>query len=261
MKIQLPDKFDLTRPEHYILIVEVHPGQFSFFLYNPEDDFSYFYQRIPESEQPDAFVHFQNVFFDNEFFALPFKKVYLINYTPIFTYVPTPLFKEEDKKEYLKFHFIGHPGKILCQNLQKPAVSILHGMPEEIYDFFHRSFVDIQIMHHTAPLIRYFRNKIQLENWNRLIINRQGKYLDILCFSRSDFLLGNHFVCQQPADALSYILFVWQQMQFDQLKDFIYIMGDKADLLRQLQVYIQNIIPVDLTTGIPFEITALTLCE
>jgi hypothetical protein len=116
-------------------------------------------------------------------------------------------------------------------------------------------------MHHTAPLIRYFRNKIRLENWNRLIVNKQGKHLDILCFSHSDFLLGNHFICLQPADALCYILFVWQQMQFNQLKDFIYIMGDKADLLRQLQIYVQNIIPVDLTPGIPFEITALTLCE
>ncbi|MCL1937688.1 MAG: DUF3822 family protein [Candidatus Azobacteroides sp.] len=260
MKIQLPDKFDLNHPERYFLIIEVHPIQFCFLLYDPQDDFSFFY-RIPENEQPNAFARFQNVFFDNEFFTLPFKKVYIINYTPIFTYVPTPLFEEKDKKEYMKFHFIGQPGKILCQNLQKPPVSILHGMPEEIYDFFHRSFEHIHIVHHTAPLIRYFRNKIQLENWNRMIVNKQGKYLDILCFSHADFLLGNHFICLQPADALCYTLFVWRQMQFNQLKDFIYVMGDKTDLIRQLQIYIQNIIPVDLTPDIPFEMTALTLCE
>ncbi|MDR0863815.1 MAG: DUF3822 family protein [Candidatus Symbiothrix sp.] len=257
MEIQIPKNIHLNRPERYILTIEVHPEQFSFSLCNPGEEKESFYYRIPREAQSDAFSCFRDVFFENEFFTIPFKKVFIINYTPVFTYIPSILFEEKDKNEYMDFLFTSPTGKILSQTLSKPEITILHEMPEEVYEFFQRTFVDSQIVHPTAPLITYFQDKEEKINSNRLIINRQGKEADILCFSGETLLLCNHFTCPQIVDAVYYSLFIWKQLKFDQLKDFIYIVGNDTELAEQLGVYVHNIIPVEVS----FQMTTQALCE
>ena len=274
MKIQLPENIDLAHPERYILTIRIHSEQFLFSLYNPVDDASYFYFPIEKEKQSSAFSSFQDVFFDNEFFSLPFRKTYIINYTSTFTYVPSFIFEKKDRKEYLKFLFKDKPNKILYHELQTPEITILHDIQYGIYEFFQRSFVDGQIIHHTAPLIAYFRDKTPTVNRNKVVVNLQNKEMDVLCFSHNNFLLGNHFNCQQIENAVYYILFIWKQMKFDQLRDFVYITGDvnsKRKLMEQLREYLHNIIPVNITPEahfsqidtrmIPFEIACLSLCE
>ena len=274
MKIQLPENIDLSHPERYILTIRVHLEQFSFSLYNPIDDASYFYLPIEKEKQSSAFVSFQDAFFDNEFFSLPFRKTYIINYTSVFTYVPTLIFEEKDLKEYLKFLFKDKPEKILHHTLQSPELTILHDIRHGIYEFIQRSFVNGQIIHHTAPLIAYFRDKTPTVNRNKIVVNLRDKGMDILCFSHNNLLLGNHFNCQQIEGAVYYILFIWKQLKFDQLRDFIYITGDvmsKKKLMELLREYLHNIIPVNITPEahfsqidtrmIPFEIACLSLCE
>jgi hypothetical protein len=241
MKIQIPDTIDLSLSEQYILTIEVYPEQFSFSLFHPAGDSAGFTYRIPGNTPADTFARFRDIFFDNEFFAFSFRKTVIINHTPVFTYVPSLIFDEKDKKEYMNFLFLDDAGKILCQTIQKPDITILHRLPDEIYEFFQRSFPDAPIIHHTAPLIRYFQEKEPPINGNQMIVNKKDKGMDILCFSRNEFLLGNHFNCPQPDDALYYILFVWKHLKFNQLKDSVYITGNEPDLTEQLKIYVQNI--------------------
>jgi hypothetical protein len=261
MKIQITENIDLNCSEQYVLAIEVHPEQFSFFLYNPVKNSDYFYHCISNDKESDVFSHFQNIFFDNDFFTLPFKKVFVINYTQIFTFVPALLYEEKDKEEYLKFLFTENAGKILHQTIQNPEMVIVHGMPEKRYNFFQRSFADGRIIHYTAPLIAYFQEKGQSVNGNRMIINKRKEGIDIFCFSRDNFLLGNHFACSQLSDAVYYALFVWRQLKFNQLKDFIYILEDKGDLRERLEDYVRNVVPVKRQEAIPFEIPALSLWD
>jgi hypothetical protein len=274
MKIQIPENIDLRHSERYILTIRIHPERFSFSLYNPIDDSSYFYYPIEKDKQSSAFSSFQDDFFDNEFFSLPYRKVNIINYTDVFTYIPALIFEEKDKATYMKFLFTENENKILHHEIKNQGITILHEMKEEIYEFFQRSFVNGQIIHHTASLIAYFWDKTPTVNRNKLIVNLQDNGLDILCFSHEHFLLGNHFDCRQIEDAVYYILFVWKQLKFDQLKDFAYITGDvasKKDLMEQLKAYIYNIIPINIipeahfsqidTQIIPFEMACLSLCE
>jgi hypothetical protein len=261
MKIQLPKNINLNCSEQYVLAIEVHPELCSFFLYNPAENSDCFYYRISNDKKPDAFSCFQNVFFDNDFFTLPFKKVFVINYTQAFTFVPALLFEEKDKEEYIKFSFTENTGKVLHQAIQKPDMVVVHEMPDNKYDFFQRSFVNGRIIHYTVPLIAYFQKKGQLVNGNRMIINKREEGIDIFCFSRDNFLLGNHFICSQLPDAVYYVLFIWRQLKFNQLKDFIYIFEDKNDLKEQLKDYVRNVVPIEKQEATPFKITALSSCE
>jgi hypothetical protein len=248
MKIQIPENIDLSRPEQYILTIEPHPERFAFSLCNPLKEGDYFYSLFSDNLQSGAFNSFKDVFFDNDFFTLPFRKVFVINHSPVYTYIPTLLFEEKDKKEYMQFLFSENTGKVLCQTVQKPELTILHEMPEEEHAFFRRIFVGCQIIHHTIPLLSYFQDIDEgFVDVNRMIIHKRGGEMDILCFLNDNLLLCNHFNCKQPDEAVYYSLFIWKQLKFDQLRDFVYIVGDEPDLEELLGNYVRNVIPVEIT--------------
>jgi hypothetical protein len=274
MKIKLPDNINLTQPERYILTIYIHPDKFSFSLYNPVEDSSYFYREISGEKQTDAFSNLKNTFFENEFFSYAFRKIRIINHTPVFTYIPSIIYEEKHKKDYMKFLFSKNTERTLSHSLSTAGITILHCLPETVYDFFVRSFFNPEFIHHTAPTIAYFRDRSNRVNAKQMIVNKNGQEMDIFCFERGTLLLGNHFTSNHAQDAVYYILFVWKQLAFDQLKDYLHIVGDvtsKKELLEQLKSYIHNVLPINIvpeahfaqidTRDIPFELAALTLCE
>jgi hypothetical protein len=274
MKIELPENIDLTHPDRYTLTFCICRDQFSFSLYNPMDDGSCFYKELDENKQADAFSGFKDTFFENDFFLLPFRKVRILNNTAVFTYIPDIMYQDKHKKDYLDFLFSEVKGKILSQSLPTTGITILHLLHEEIYNFFVRIYTNPEFIHHSAPLIAYFRELSNPVNAKQMIVNRNGNGIDIFCFSQGALLQGNHFPCNQIQDAIYYILFVWKQLQFDQKKDFLHLAGNsdsKKELSESLKPHIHNILPVNIVPethfdqaemqNIPFELAALSLCE
>jgi len=110
-------------------------------------------------------------------------------------------------------------------------------------------------------------------NNRHIVVNLQEKGIDIFCFSEKTFLFGNYFQCNGLSEALYYILFTWKQLQFNQLDDYLHIVGDaifKEELIENLALYIQQIYPLTIppanhlegveTDRIPFELAAISLC-
>ncbi len=273
--IIFPENFDLTHPERCILTIEVSSKDYSFSIYNPIEDGSYFHDEIDRTNHPDAFAAFKDCFYENDFFSLTYRKVFLINRTPAFTFVPTVVFNEKDKEDYFKINFTEIHGKILLQPVQRAGLTILHTIPEDVYDFFSRSFTDVRFVHHLSPLLVYFQDKSRFGNTHKLILNLQSDVLDILCYSSSgEFLFANSFQYKHMNEAVYYILFIWKQFNFNQQKDFIHVAGNssrKQELMELLQKYIHHVVPVNIaaaghfagidTRWIPFEYLSLTLCE
>ena len=274
MEIQFPEIIDINHPERLIFTLKAASDQFSFSLYDPVVDGSFFYCEVPTERDTDAFSSFKQFFFDNPFLASSFRKVYIINAYPEFTFVPELLYKEEDVESLFEFNISHSIGKILSQKLRQPSVVTLHKMPEEVYQFLNRSFSNAKFVHHLSPLMVYFQDKNKTTNASQFIVNLNDKQLDILCFSEGNFLLGNSFQISQMQDAVYYILFAWKQLKLDQIRDYIYIAGDKQQkmaLMKEIQAYIHNIIPVNIppmahfsgveTQNIPIVFLSLTLCE
>ncbi|GHV58395.1 hypothetical protein FACS1894182_10500 [Bacteroidia bacterium] len=245
MEIQLPEHIDLSRSEQYVLILEVHPEQFAFSLHHPDNETEAFYYLFPVHRTLDACSQFQEAFFNHVFFTYPFRKILIVNHTPVFTYVPNLLFEEKDKAAYIQFLFPAAGGKILHQTLMTPAMTIIHTLPEDIYRFFQRSFPEAVIVHHTAAPIAWCQEKGQIIDANRMILFRQPHGIDILCFSRQQLLLSNYFHCDSTDDAVYYALYIYKQLKFNQLKDYIYLMEAEKGLQERLSKYIQNVVPCE----------------
>ena len=260
--MKLSEKFDLSSTEKYVLVFEISNEMCSFLIYNPDEKGSFFYQEIENKTGKDIFSCFEDFYYENEFLAASYHKTFVINHTAGFTFVPINVFDEKKKDEFFRFNFLSNKDKVLVQTLKEPEIIILHSIPEKVFDFFNRTFVNSHFLHHVSPLISYFAERTRIGNVNRLIVNIQNNGLDVLYFALSgEFVFANHFKYNHLNDAVYYIFFIWKQFRLNQLKDFIYIAGNssqKPDLIKLLQKYVQNVFPVDVTS---FELLSLTLCE
>ncbi|MCL1934302.1 MAG: DUF3822 family protein [Candidatus Azobacteroides sp.] len=274
MRTILPEDRNIKHPDRTILTIYTGAEYFSFSLYDPEETGSYFYKELIGENHFDAFSVFKEAFFKRDFFSLPFRKVWIMNHTPNFTFVPGSIYKDQYREDFIRFLFSDQQGIILNRSLSSAGITILHQLPETVYQFMLHSFTEPEFIHYSAPVITYFLKTSKKVNARQMIVNLHEKGLDIFCFSKETFLLGNYFPCKGLSEALYYILFTWKQLQMDQLDDCLLITGNiafKEELIGKLALYVQQIrfptIPPEIyfegveTDRIPFELATLSLCE
>jgi hypothetical protein len=268
------DDPNIAHPERSILTIYVRSESFSFSLYNPEESGSYFYRELTGESQPDSFSVFKEVFFGNDFFSLPFRKVWIMNHTPRFTFIPNSIYKEKYRENFMHFLFSNQQGITLNHSVSSAGITILHQFSEEVYNFMLRSFSKPEFIHYSAPFITHFLEESKKMDNRRMIVNLQKAGVDIFCFAENIFLFGNYFPCNNLQEALYYILFTWKQLHLDQRNDCLYVEGNavfKDELISKLTLYIQQIqnisIPLKIyfegidINRIPVELATLSLCE
>ncbi|MDR0427107.1 MAG: DUF3822 family protein [Dysgonamonadaceae bacterium] len=269
MKITIPETIDLQKTENYILTVAVYPNRFSFSFFDCEKGtFCFFFQT---EELPDnaVFSVFKEVLFANDFLSLSYKKVYIINGSYTFTYIPESLFEEKDTRTYLNFLFKDNSGKILSEREDAFEFVIVHAIQEDIYEFLLRSFVNVHIVHYTAPIIHFLQHHSLLPMQYMVINKSSSGEMDIFCFSDRQLLLGNHFHVPVLKEAIYHSLFVWQQMNLNKKEDSLFIVERDSELTDSLKSHIRQIDAFHLPKGIfsdsiraqeiPLEISCLAL--
>jgi len=273
MKTIFPDDKKIDNPEQSILTIYLGSEKISFSMYDPEEKGSFFYNELTQENQTDVFSIFKDAFFDHTFFYLPFRKVWIMCRTPVFTFVPNSVYKDDSREDFMQFMFPENKGITLNHAIFSTGINVLYQLPEDVYRFMLRSFAAPEFIHYSAPLITYFLEKVKITNVSRMIVNLKEKGLDIFCFSGKTFLLGNYFPSNDLAEAVYYILFTWKQLQFSQLNDFLHIAGNtvlRDELINKLAPYLHNIgflsiFPETHFEGvdadrIPFELAALSTC-
>jgi len=265
---------NFNNPERLILMIYNDPKNFSFSLYDTEKKCFSFTKALTPKNSSDGFTAFKEVFYDGNFFSSPFRKIWIMNHTPVFTFIPNAIYKDKDKDDYMRFLFSDHRGITMDHSVSSADITILYQMPNEIYEFMIRSFNEPALIHHSAPLITYFIMQCKKIKNRQMVVNLQENGLDIFCFSCKTLLFGNYFSCINLSEAIYYILFVWKQLQLDQLKDILLITGNagfKDEMINKLKPYLQQIQQLDISpdicldgidsSQIPFELAALSLCE
>jgi len=273
MNAILPDNKYIEKPDQKILTIYTGDKYLSFSLHNPAERGSFFFKELTEENQVDAFTVLKEAFLNNEFFALPFRKVLVMSHTPTFTYIPNSVYKGTNEEDFMQFLFTDHKGITLNHTISIAECKVLFKLTEDIYNFALRSFAKPEFIHYSEPLITFFlKNSKSFKN-RRMIVNLKENGLDIFCFSRKTFLLGNYFKCNNIQEALYFILFTWKQLQFNQLDDSLYFWGDISfgdELKEKLKQYLQQVFPLEFpaanhfesveTSRIPIELAMLSVC-
>lgn len=276
MKITLLEQIQIDSPEKYFLTIHIFPEFYSFSIYNPFVEGSFFYYELDNIEKKDEFTCFQEYFFENDIFSLPFRKIFVMNHDKIFTFIPSVIYDGSAGKEEILNFLFSESGdkKALEQTIPVVDITIFHELRPDIYDFFSRSFVNLQILHYSSPFIAYFSGMSHQMPQKIMTTNITPLGVDIFCFEQGRFLLGNHYPCTHKNDMVYYILFVLRQLKFNQMDDFVYLTGDvflKEEIVDSVKKYVNKIIQLDIAAeahfkgmdmkSIPFEVAAISLCD
>jgi hypothetical protein len=265
-----PSHFDPQQSKNYRLILHLQSGGCAVALSDDPYARPIHYCRIDYKQPGTMAENIKEIFYDNTFLALPYKKLQiLLPPSATFTFVPTILFEKKNKDAYLDFNLYKRSGACLYQSLQQPPIHIIFEVDSAVCEFFRRSLIHPQFIHPIAPLTSFFLQKVRLGNNHKMIINLNDDTLDVLCFSPDELLLANNFDYRNADDILYHTLFIWKQLQFDQLHDSVYVIDPflrHTALTETLGRYLKNVItfqmPVEnLPAQVPAHIPALFLCE
>lgn len=274
MAISIPDTFNASNSEKYIMSIRLRSDGLSFSAYNPSENGSFFYREVDFERSRSFLDNLKDFFFENELFSYTFKKVNILCEAVPYTLVPKEAYEEPKAKEFLQFNFSAPAGRGVSNELKEQDIEVVFGVEEELYEFCCRSLLNPHFVHHISPLLTYWRKTSLLTSVKQLSADIHGKQLDLVCFEQGNLLFANTFYFEHLNDILYYILYVWKQLEMDQQNDQLRISGQPEIRMRITEVlhnYIRYVAIADAPSEVylwgteaiqaPLDLLTLSICE
>ena len=133
---------------------------------------------------------------------------------------------------------------VLCNVLGRSNVVILFAMDKHTHLLLTEHFPTARFFSTASPLTEYFARKSRLGNSRKLYTHIREQQMEVFCFDKGNLLLINSFPCKQTTDRVYYLLYVWQQLNYNQERDELHLTGilkDKEELLKELRNYLRQV--------------------
>lgn len=162
-----------------------------------------------------------------------FKSVSVGIYNEIVTLVPSALFDERKKKEFLQFNFSGDSFSAANDFLQEIDSHTIYDAPEIITKTFKELYNKAGIIHFSSSLIE----SLAIENKYKTDLNfylhffQKNPYgavsrFEIIIFRAGKMLFFNSFQFQEKEDIAYYVLFVLEQLNLNPETTSVTILGN-----------------------------------
>ena len=257
------NKIDFSKSEQYTLSIRLSTDGFSFSIYNPihESSLSFFEKETNASLSLTA--NLKQFFRETEFLTLPYRRVNILRAYKRFTHVATDFFEEEQAGILFYHNHSPKENEIVLHNvLSRSNVTVIFGMDRSSYLFLKEQYPEARFYSQASPLNEYFSTKSRLGNSKKMYVSLRKNAMDLFCYERGHLLLANSFECEQTADRIYYLLYIWKQLGFDQERDELHLTGilaDKENLVTELRKFILQVFIMNPETNI--DIQALLTCE
>lgn len=248
MAVSIPDTLTINSSERYILSIRISPDGFSFSGMIPGKRDSFFYRPISFDRSKDYATSLKEAFFEEECLAWSYKKVKIFCFTPNYLFIPEAFYDDEKKQLLMQYAFLT-PQEVLSTPLIPNESRLVFGLEQEVYEFFCRSFVNPQFIHHIDYPFKTWKQQSELAFSGQMYVLLHKKSVDIGCFKRGEPVFLNSFSYTSPNDILYFIACVWKQTEMNQLKDRLFIFGEvgyKKDLMLNLKNYIHYVSDMEL---------------
>lgn len=255
---------DLNKSKQYTLSIRLSTDGFSFSIYNPihENSLSVLEKEIDTSLSLTA--NLKRVFKELEFLTYTYKKVNIIITGKRYTVVPLEMFEDDLTDLLFQHNHSKRENETIEYNiLKKSNIVIIFSIDKSTVSFLKDQFPEAKFCSQASSLIEVFSVKSRLGNSKKMYVSLRNEGIDIFCFERGHLLLANSFDCQQTEDKIFYLLYVWKQMDFNQMRDEMHLTGmitDKDKVLKELRKYISQVFIMNPATNIDMQ-SLLTICE
>ena len=277
MSQTIPDSLILGNSEEYILSIRLWSDGLSFSVYDPNDKKSFIYREDLFNNAPVSSneEYLKDFFFKYELLSYTYKTTYVLLASSQYTIVPSSFVTIGEESSYLKFNFLQTAGHILNNQIPTVDSMVAFDIEENVYQFFLRNLTAPIFVHSIESLLPYWKKESEMQTKNAMFVYLHNKKLDITCFSNGKLLFINSYSFNQLQDVVYLLMAVWQQQEFDQIVDKLYIQGNPAlknNLAIELNYYIKHITQTEMPSEVFFWgadalkapldlLTLLTTCE
>lgn len=213
-------------------------------------------------------ANLRQAFLDSELLCQGYTKAGVLQDAPSLL-VPVEQFQEEDLPALYGYTFEKGDSSTLIQKVM-PAQNAVAIFPinKDLKLVIEDHFQEVRYSPVCMPVWNYFQQR-GLQGQNRKLYGYfHDKKLDIFCFDKQRFRFSNSYEVAHGKDAVYFLLYVWQQLQFDAHKDELNIAGDlpnRAETLEQLKRYVRKVFllnpvaefnraPVTRVKDLPFDL-------
>ena len=259
-------ELDFTKSEQYTLSIRLSADGFSFYIHHPshKDERLAIPYQVNTSYSMTANI--KEMLASTDILKQSYQKVNILVETPRFTFIPFDIY-EDEQGETIFYHNFNKVNNeiILCNILAKSNTVLLFGMDKHAYQLLNETFPSARFFACTSPLIEYFTIQSKERAYRELYAYIKKEQLEIHAFDKGKLLLTNTFNCKHTGDQVYYILYVWQQLGFNQTKDQLWLVETPTtdkELKTELRKFLRQVsVFPDLDLNLPFDIQTLLICE
>lgn len=239
----LPESIDLGQSEKYILSIRIKPDRFMFSIHEPGFERNYCLRETTFSATDNILNNIQRTIFDLNFLTQEFKQTNVILVSRDYELVPATYFQSKHRTTLYNLAHTKKASHLLSALLDKQDIVTLYNTDKEVYEFLSRNLWNPQFHHHSFLMNKLLENKGNaLGITSKMYLNFHDEVMDVFCYSGAKLLHSLTFEGEPASNQLYYILNLWDKCGFDQMKDYMYIIGQpETKLVLYLQEYINNV--------------------
>ena len=182
---------------------------------------------------------------ENPLFNNPFKSVNVSIVNNRSTLIPTPLFENESKEDYLQFnHTLSKDESILTDHLKNLDAKNLFAVSNCLLKTIHSLFPKHTVHHYSTILIESLITTFKNQNNKKVVIHIQHSNFEILVLESKNLLFYNSFRHYTSEDFIYYVLFVFEQLKLNPENTEVTLLGEierNSAIYSILQKYIRHI--------------------
>ncbi len=256
---------DFTKSEQYTLSIRLSADGFSFSVHHPQnkEDFYHGFYQVNTSYSMTANI--KKMFAAIKELSYPYQHTNILIDTERFTTIPFELFEDEHTDDLFHHNFQQDDNEIiLCNILGKSNIALLFGIDKHAHQALIEHLGQARFFACTSPLTEHFTRLSQEGNCRKLFANIFPGKMDIYAFDKGKPLLINSFRCKTESDQVYYLLFIWQQLGFNQENDQLWLRENtdsSQKLLMELNKFLRKVFILPTENNLPFDLQTLITCE
>ncbi len=270
-------RIDLTKSEQYTLSIRLSADGFSFSIYNPAVEDKFHIESYPVNASYSMTANLKEMLAATDALKHSYKRINILYDTHRFTPIPFDLFEDEQMDDLFYHNFSKLDNEtVLCNVLGKSNVVILFGIDKLAHQLLTEHFPTARIFSTVSPITEYFARKSRHGHVRKLYAHVREQALEVYAYDKGRLQLINTFPCRETADRVYYLLYIWQQLGYDQEHDELHLTGgidsEQKTLIAELRNYLRQVFIVRPNAGlnrdepswieeIPFDMQTLILCE
>jgi hypothetical protein len=178
--------------------------------------------------EDEYYLELKKFFDEEEIFNKPFRRSLISIEYPFSTLVPSDIFDENKMADYLSISFDLPSGQVFINDeIVASGIRNVYCLPEDLFSIILTRFSSEDIHHFTTPLLSGTSNEAgNNPEGNVVFCHIRQNIFDLIIFRSAKLLYHNSFNFSNKEEFVYYILFVFEQLDIQPLKERVTLLGE-----------------------------------